>query len=494
MTKFSKKQEYLFVWIGFTLLVFILLLSTGTITSGWHLVDDHEYIEYQLEINNPEGSLLGCIKNVLKADFTSRFRPLYYILRVLGTALFGTNLIIWSIIRAIVTILALVFLYLDARSLKCNIFYSILFSLVVMVGPQSVVWWKLGPQECTGIFLFAIGFLYVNKWLQTNKKKYAILSILLLFSDSLYKESFIMLLPFVIFYIIYYHCMDTGFEINIVLRAIKQSWKLLLPLLIILVTDLLIIILLVGTNNVTYVGFDPAFTLKEYYDSWRIAYYDYLKYFIFFSIPAIMIIITFYREWKVLLPRILLFLSIIIPQLIIHCKTGLEERYIIPFSFGFAGLFIASVCTLKSFSGISKTIYTCLVLVFLIPHFIILVNEANYYTYRGHSVTTVLNQTLATSEPGKKILAAYSPYTESDITVAYWLLLNGCEQVYMWDESEKTCTIRTGPLKGTSGNIGEMDIILFYNPQDRHYCYDPDIDLTNYNRVNYGTLTMCSKK
>lgn len=493
MAKITKKQEYLFIWIGFTLLVFILLLSTGTITSGWHLVDDHEYIKYQLAMEQPGGSLLKCMKDVVLSDFSARFRPLYYILRVLGTALFGSNLIIWSIVKAVETVLALVFLYFCARRLKCSIFYSVLFSLMVMVGPQSVVWWKLGPQECTGILLFAIGFFYMSKWLETNKKTYAVVSVLFLFFDSLYKESFILLLPFVMLYIIYYQRLDKGFQMNAALRAAKQHWKILLSLSAILAADLLIILFFVGTNNVSYIGFDPAFTLKDYLNAWRIAYYDYLKYMVYFSIPATLLLLTFYKEWKVLLPRIILFLSIIIPQLIMHCKAGLQERYIIPFSFGFAGIYVFSVCTLDSFSGIRKKIYTCLIFALLIPHFTILINEANYYTYRGHSVTTVFNETLEASGPDTKILAAYSPYTESDITAAYWLLQNGRDQVYSWNDSKKTCTILTGPLTGISGNVDEMDIILFYNPQDRHYCYDPDIDLTGYTRIDYGTLTICYK-
>lgn len=495
MPKINKRQEYLFIWLGFTLLVFTLLLSTGTITSGWHLVDDHEFVEYELEMNRPGGSMITCMEKTLKADLTSRFRPLYYVLRILGTVLWGSNLVVWSIVKAAETVLALVFLYFCARSLKCNIFYSILFSLVIMVGPQSVVWWKLGPQECVGILFFAVGFFYINKWLQTDKNKYAAVAIFFLLLDALYKESFIMLLPFVILYIIYYHCMeDTGFRFGAILNSIKQCIGVIIPLSLIFIISSLIIVLFVGTNNVTYIGFDPAFTLREYYTAWRLSYQNYLKYFVYFSVPAVLLMATFYKEWKLLLPRIVLFLSAIIPQIIIYCKTGLEERYLIPFSFGFAGLFLVSVCTLKNFSGIRKVVYTALIIALLVPHSIILIQEADYFTYRGHSVTSVLNEALESSDSDTNILAAYSPYVESDYTVAYWLLQNGREKVYMWDEEEKTCTIRTGELEGTTAPIEEMDIILFYNPQDRHYCYDPDIDLTGYDRMDYGTLTMCFKK
>ena len=106
----SRRKEYSIAFVLFFLLVFVLLLATGTITSGWHLVDDHEYVEYLLQMKAPGGSLLSCMGDVLRADFTSRFRPLYYILRVTLTAVIGSNLVVWSVIKALETVLALFFL------------------------------------------------------------------------------------------------------------------------------------------------------------------------------------------------------------------------------------------------------------------------------------------------------------------------------------------------------------------------------------------------
>lgn len=71
--------------------------------------------------------------------------------------------------------------------------------------------------------------------------------------------------------------------------------------------------------------------------------------------------------------------------------------------------------------------------------------------------------------------------------------LKGRDNVFTWDETNKTCTDLSGEGIGRIENISEMDIILFYNPKDRHYCYDPSIDLTHYTRFDYGTMTMCIK-
>ena len=113
-----RKKEYLVTFILFSFFVFIVFLSTGTITSGWHLVDDHEFVRYGLYMNSPDGSLLSCIKNVLQTDFASRFRPLYHILRISATAVLGTNLVAWSVLKGGEAVLALFLLYICARQLR----------------------------------------------------------------------------------------------------------------------------------------------------------------------------------------------------------------------------------------------------------------------------------------------------------------------------------------------------------------------------------------
>ena len=149
---------------------------------------------------------------------------------------------------------------------------------------------------------------------------------------------------------------------------------------------------------------------------------------------------------------------------------------------------------MPQFKGLRKLLYSGIIFIFLLFHFKVLVNEADYFTYRGHSVTTVLNEALKYSNAETNILSAYSPYEESDITVSCWMQLKGRNNVFTWNEEEKTCTDRSGEDYGRTEDVSQMDIILFYNPKDRHYCYDPSIDFTNYTRIDYGTMTMCIKK
>ena len=459
MLKFMKKNEYLLVSLFFVLMVFSLLLSTGTITSGWHMVDDHEFLEYQIELSRSGGTVFTCIQKALEEDIGSRFRPLYYIFRVILTTFFGSNLVVWSIFKAIEIVISFIFLYLCARTLKCTVFYSIIFTMVVMVGPQSVVWWKLGPQESTGIMLFAVSFYFLLKWLQTSKNSYAIVSYVFTLTVALYKESFLLLIPFLMCFVIYSDCNKTEFSFSSVRASVRQHFLFMLIYSLTFIAEVLIIILVVGVSSPGYVGFDSSVTLHQYKIYWLDAIRNYLKYFLYFMIPAGLIIITFIKSWRLLLKEFFIACLIMFPQIILYCKTGLEERYILPWSFGFAYFFILSICKLPQFKGLRKLLYSGIIFIFLLFHFKVLVNEADYFTYRGHSVTTVLNEALKYSNAETNILSAYSPYEESDITVSCWMQLKGRNNVFTWNEEEKTCTDRSGEGYGRTEDESQRDII-----------------------------------
>lgn len=199
----SKRQEALLVWGFFALLVFGVVLGTGTLFSGFHLVDDWEFAKYVDQMSLEGYSLWDCLKENLGFDLTLRFRPLYYVNRILTAYVFGINLTAISVMKAVEIVVALAALYYCARQMKCNMVYAALFSLTVMVGYQSAVWWKLGPQESYAVMLFAVGFFFLLKWLSTERKGYAFASIGALFLMSIYKEPFILLLPFVGLYVLY---------------------------------------------------------------------------------------------------------------------------------------------------------------------------------------------------------------------------------------------------------------------------------------------------
>ena len=129
------------------------LIQAETITSGYHFLDDHELlrIEYSLEMDKvPLGELvLAWMKN----DLWWRFRPLYWVERVVGTAIMGSDMFYWNCYKAVMGVLTFHLLYMAARYLKAKWYTGVLFAGIIMMGAQFTPWYRSANQENTGLFL-----------------------------------------------------------------------------------------------------------------------------------------------------------------------------------------------------------------------------------------------------------------------------------------------------------------------------------------------------
>jgi hypothetical protein len=114
-----------------------------------------------------------------------RFRPMYWIPRVIETAVWGWNPQAWYIDR-----LALAITTIAAGAWLANLFVprsiAILTGLFVVIGPQAEAWFRLGPQEAYAVPLALAGLALVGR-------RHPLAGVMLLLTASLTKESF---LPF----------------------------------------------------------------------------------------------------------------------------------------------------------------------------------------------------------------------------------------------------------------------------------------------------------
>lgn len=498
LEQLGKRKEALLIWSIFAVLVFGVVIITGTITSGFHLVDDWQFAEYVDRI--AADGFAVCLKEALERDFILRFRPLYFINRVITAAVFGINLTAISTMNAIEIIVAMGSLYYCARHMHCNVVYSILFALTVMVGYQSAVWWKLGPQESYGIMLFSCGFLLLLNWLQTGKKYQGCLSMIFFVLASIYKESFMVMLPFVMLYIVYDGIKSQDITIANLWSVIKKKLLYLSILAIVLIVELCLMVFVVGVNNYSYVGLDSTITLSEYCDIWSEVFRTDLKWYFRFGVLFIMIALTYWEQLKKLKLEILLALSVMVPQFVIYSKSGITERYILPWVFGFAYFFAVVCCNWKALSGKRRIVYMLGLWLMLAANARAMLIEANYFTYRGNSVQTMLDTTLRyTQEAGEdvKVLSCLTSNTEANLTMKYWMRLHGYEEVYYWQEDEKMICDEVddgGRYQPCDIDFEQMDIIIKYNREDRHWVYDPSLDFSDFTEKKCGTLTMYFRK
>ncbi len=479
------------VWALFAVLVFGVVTVMGTLTSGFHLVDDWEFAKYVDWMTLEGRSLWDCLREAVGFDLTIRFRPLYYINRVFAAYVFGINLTAMSVIKAAEIIVALTALYYCARQMKCNMVYAALFSLTVMVGYQSAVWWKLGPQESFDIMMFAVGFFFLLKWLSMDKRRYAFVSLGAFFLMSLYKEPFILLLPFVGLYVLYAEMQGKRVTISNLWEAVRRRFPYLLTLGLIFTAELFLLVFVIGTNNYSYVGLDKSLTLDDYTRVWQTAAANNLKWYLRFGILMGLILLTYWEHLKKLGWEILLAAAIILPQCVTYSKTALEERYILPCVLGYAFFFVIVGCNFRPLSGKRRIAYLLCLLLMLAAHGRVVLREARYFAYRGESVTTMLDATLdLVGGTDRKVLSCFYPNLEGNRTMYYWFRIHGYDEVFYWEEDRKWIGRSFGPREDEQATFDKIDVIVMYNEEDRHWCYTPSLDLTDFTGKKCGTITM----
>ena len=491
----GKKREAVCVWLFFAVLVFGAVVATGTLTSGFHLVDDWEYAKYENWMKLEGWSIGDCLKQAMGYDLTMRLRPLYYFNRVLMVVIFGTNLTAMSVVKALEIVVALAALYYCARRMRCNPVYAALFSLTVMVGYQSPVWWKLGPQESYDMMLFALGFYFLLRWLQDGGHIHAVISAMCLFLMSIYKEPFILLLPFVCLYVVYYEMQDKKLTVRNLWAAIRARLPYLLVVAGIFVAEMLLLLFVIGTNNYDYVGLDNSLTLSDYGKVWAAAAAADLKWYIRFGILMCLILLTYWEHVKKLGWEALLALSIMLPQCVSYSKTAMTERYLLPCVIGYAFFFVIVGCNFRPLSGKRRIVYMLCLLLMLAAHGRIVLREADYFTYRGEGIKRAMQNTLELVQgTDKKALACFYPNLEANRTMYYWFRLQGYDEFYYWEEERQIITREFGEREDETESLENIDVVLMYNEEDRHWCYTPSLDLSDFTEQKCGTITMYVRK
>lgn len=491
MDQLGKRKEAVLVWSFFVVLVFGVIFIMGTVTSGFHLVDDWEFAKYVDWMTLEGRSLWDCLEEAVGYDLTMRFRPLYYINRVLMAAVFGINLTAMSIIKAAEIVVAFVLLYYCARQMKCNMVYAALFALTALVGYQSAVWWKLGPQESFDIMMFALGFYLLLKWLRTGRKWYSFASVGAFFLMSVYKEPFILLLPFVGLYVLYEEMQGTKVTFANLWEAVKRRLPYLLAIGIIFAAEMFLIVFVIGTNNYSYVGLDESVTMDQYRQAWSLAAHTDMKWYLRFGVPMGLVFLTYWEQFKKLGWEILLALAIVLPQCITYSKTAMTERYLLPCVLGYAFFFVIVGCNFRPLSGKRRIVYVLCLLLMLAAHGRVVLREAAYFTYRGESIKTMMESMLdLVSGTDKKVLSCFAPNLEGNRTMYYWFRLHGYDEVFYWEEDENKINRSFGPREDEQADFEEIDIVVMYNQEDRHWCYEPSLDLTGFEERKCGTVTM----
>jgi hypothetical protein len=248
--------------------------------------------------------------------------------------IFSLNFFSLSIFVGVLALFSFSFFYFGARRLGYSITQSFLFVLLMFVGSQASIWWRLGTNETIGIFFLGLSFLFMTKCLDLKYYRINnILFIIFLIITSLCKESFIIVIPAFIIYKIWNEKVFFNIKIR---ESIINNWLSILPAIIVFI-ELWIIKFVIGTNQIGYAGLTSSFA--EFINGIKNIILNPASLLVWIKllmllIPIYLVSFLFIKEnKKTLLLQSLKTLSvcfcfamlIILPSIIMHAKSGMVD-------------------------------------------------------------------------------------------------------------------------------------------------------------------------
>ncbi|MDR1226082.1 MAG: hypothetical protein LBK47_04195 [Prevotellaceae bacterium] len=340
MTRRNRKQ-YGLAFLIISLVGLALVILSGSVFSGYHFMDCHTYAEVQQELM--QRSWLEILRDRVHGEFGSRFRPLFYVNVLFKTWLFGSNLALQGFWQLLQNIIAAFLIYALGRNLQFSHKESLLFAGLTLVGTQAAILYQTITVEPAGLIFLMLSWYFIVKYIRSEQHSTAgricytcgiVLSSLL---AILIKENFILMLPasYVLWCMMY--AQKQGANLKNTLLHTRKAGVFFLLLTVAALSA--VVILASGGANFGYAGID--------YHSGIGAYLKAATYFYTISGSAILAFMgTIYLAYSKKICNsswiyaLAFFAAITAPQIVVHAKSGIIDRYMIPGMVGCAYLAI----------------------------------------------------------------------------------------------------------------------------------------------------------
>lgn len=446
-----------------------LLYKLGTLSSGYHFLDDHELI--RLEIAFGEQQSLGSVmRSWVTNDLLWRFRPLYWVERTMMAYFFGANLLYWNIYTAVKGTITFVLLYMAARYMKCNPVISGIFTVLILYGAQFTPWYRSANQENTGLMLCALTMCliaaqaYHHKFDSKGWNAAIVVSAVLC---GFMKESFTLLLPAfgaIRFWLEYREKAE-----NKLFTCLKKHWAVYGMMALSFMVNILVLLFYVGVDQVSYAGFHEETGLVEYWNGIVSSYQLYLKWYV--NIAAVLLFLLVRagkNNWKKYWGHVLIGFYVIGVQLVAHAKSGMWERYIIPWIVGYAFVFVILGWKILKSTKLSKLIYVLILCILVYMEAPVVLSKARDYAYDGQMTALYFQTILDHTDENSHIISTYYD-VELNLSTECWLENHGRPYAY-------SCDIATGELTNQVQLKGTAPATLDWENAQVVTCYDNQVD------------------
>ncbi len=348
-------------------LVLMLLFAgmTGILGSEYHFVDDHEL----LDIKNSflVRGFWGTLGKFIRNDLTIRFRPTYYLIRVIQTWLFRDNFFAWHVMYAVIAAFCFELPYAYARSGGCPMWLSYVFSMMIYVGGgQSPALWRLGPQEAFGMILLLLVILLLRSYFQQGGALRLVGFLLAMILLAGVKESFLIFLPFLPVILIKWEIeRREAVSLTDLTTAVKRYAVPTTAVFAIFIIAIYIILFRVGTNEIGYAGIDSSYAIMDYLIGiCRIVIGSLRPYVFAWAAGNLLIIAILWVNWQNIAPVVrfsaitdtIVCDTLMCMQMILYAKSGMIERYLLPATFLVGVLWFITIYRLYMTEQLKKDI------------------------------------------------------------------------------------------------------------------------------------------
>jgi len=420
---------------------FLLFYVTGLFTSAFHLIDEHILIEIHVDLTGADAELGTVMRKWVGMDFNERrFRPLYYISRVLRAELFGLSWPAWSLYNAFLAASTSAALFLFGTLLGFTTLSSLCLAALSTLGRPSSTWWWLGTPEAEANFLLSLALLCVARSVtQGNSRiRNELAAIVLSLLASLTKEGMILYLPAIAAIRVWLPCWLYGRALK---SALLEAWAFIAALGFIAAIEILCLLLTVGTSGTGYASVDAGT-----FDPGRImSSLQYLAPVAAIRIPAAAMAIALlarvlYRQAnteRAFVPLILgwlVFLIGALPQVLLYSKSGWVDHYFNPIAISCALLLVLSLEYLRRINRWIYLVFAVFLVLQINQRFKWTRNHAKHYASEGVALQQMLRSAVKCVHDDEPILLVANPrmhYEEAFSLRTYLAVLWKQDRIYL---------------------------------------------------------------
>ncbi|HPS19419.1 MAG TPA: hypothetical protein PKY78_00315 [Candidatus Omnitrophota bacterium] len=358
----------------------IFFISTKFLFSGFHLYD---YPKFGFVESLNKKGLVKTIDERIGITLKARFVPMREIDMTLRSWFFGLVPYRYYLYMCFLLVLCSFLLYRFAETIGFTRWQSVFFALFTLTGQQAECWWWMGTAELMGMVFLSIAFYALAMAARTRQKMlFDMIFMVGLIGGSFSKESFIIVIPAVLFLKIW---IDAYLNEKSFLKAFFGNILPVILMMSLMVWEVTYILRHIGTKSELLatvnieVGTGVVKTLINMLRNFNLSFFVLLETVTFFVIifGCFLILQASYdghRLWhdakRKVMPLILFFLLFVVPQFIMYSGTGIRQRWWLPafLAFSFAVTYLLrEIIVNRGINKFTKVLFIMLVVMVALP-------------------------------------------------------------------------------------------------------------------------------